>query len=92
MISISFYFNNPWSNRWSNVWNRAYSTPFKNKFVELEFIKDNSILSFMFRLTTRQSHGGLEMELGVLGYSFSFNFYDNRHWDSETEKYKVYDQ
>jgi hypothetical protein len=87
MISFSFNLINPWSKRWQNVWCRAYKTPFKNKFIELEILRDSTIISFMFRLSMRQSHGGLNMELGVLGYSVSFNFYDNRHWSYEYNRY-----
>jgi hypothetical protein len=87
MIAFSFNLANPWSNRFKNVWNRAYDTPFKHKFLELEVLKDASIVSFMFRLSTRQSHGGLMFEIGLLGYSFNFNFYDNRHWSYEFDRY-----
>lgn len=89
MISFSFNLSNPWSKRWSNVWNRVYNTPFKNKFLELEVYKDNTLVSLMFRLSTRTDHGGLSMELGLLGYSFNFNFYDNRHWDHELDRYFI---
>lgn len=87
MISFNFNISNPWWNRWQNVWCHSYSTPFKHKFLELEFFKDTTIVSFSFRLAIRQSHGGLSMELGLLGYSVSFNFYDNRHWNYETGQY-----
>lgn len=82
MIYVGFNITNPWSNRFKNLWSRTYNTPFKNKYLELEVIKDTSIVSGSFRLTTRQDHGGLYMDLGLLGYNVSFNFYDNRHWDS----------
>lgn len=91
MISISFNLSNPWSKRWQNLWSRAYALPVKNKFIELEVFNDNTIVSFMFRLTTRQSHGGLSMELGLLGYSISFDFYDSRHWNDEAGRYYNYD-
>jgi hypothetical protein len=87
MISFSFNLSNPWSKRWKNIWNRAYELPIKNKFIELEVIKDNTILTFMFRFDTRTDHGGLYFDLGILGYSFSFHFYDNRHWDHELDRY-----
>ena len=90
MINFSFTIINPWGKRWSNVWNRVYNTPFKNKFLELEVLKDTTIVSFMFRLATRQSHGGLSMELGLLGHSVNFNFYDNRHWNYEEGRYFDY--
>jgi len=41
----------------------------------------------VFRLATRTDHGGLMIDVGLLGYSFSFNFYDNRHWDYELDRY-----
>ena len=90
MISFNFNIANPWSNSFKNLWNRTYDTPFKNKFVELEVLRDSTIVSFMFRLASRQSHAGLSMELGLLGYSFKFNFYDNRHWDYEKNCYEHY--
>jgi hypothetical protein len=92
MISFSFNLSNPLSRRWKNVWNHTYDTPFKNKFLELELIKDNSIVSCMFRLSTRTDHGGLYFDLGMLGYSCVFNFYDNRHWDHELDRYFINDE
>lgn len=92
MISFSFNLRNPWSRRWKNVWNRAYKLPIKNKFIELEVIKDTTILSFMFRFDTRTDHGGLYFDLGILGYSFSFDFYDCRHWNEEAGRYYIYDE
>jgi hypothetical protein len=89
MINFSFNLINPWSDRFNNVWSRSYPTPFKNKFIELEVYEDTSIVSFMFRLSTRQSHAGLDIDVGLLGYSFNFNFYDSRHWDYNTGKYEV---
>jgi hypothetical protein len=87
MISFNFNLANPWSNRFENVWNRCYSTPFENKYIELEVLRDATIVSFMFRLATRQDHGGLSLELGLLSYSFNFNFYDNRHWNYDEGRY-----
>jgi hypothetical protein len=90
MINVSFGLSNPWSKRWNNVWCRVYQTPFKNKFIELEVIKDAFIVSFTFRLNTRTDHAGLYMDLGLLGYSISFNFYDSRHWDYNKGTWETY--
>jgi len=87
MISFNFSISNPWIKRFENLWCRGYSTPFKNKFIELEVTRDTTILTFNLRLSTRQSHGGLYIELGLLGYVFSFNFYDNRHWNYKADRY-----
>jgi hypothetical protein len=90
MIYLGFNITNPWGKRWANVWNRVYATPFKNKFLELELFKDTTILSFSLRWAIRQSHAGLMIDAGLLGYSINFNFYDNRHWNSEQGRWMIY--
>lgn len=82
MISFNFNIRNPWSDKFKNLWNRVYKTPFKNKFIELEITEDFTLVSVMFNWTVRQSHAGLDLEFGLLGYCVHVNFYDNRHWDN----------
>jgi hypothetical protein len=82
MISLNFNIRNPWSDKFKNLWSRSYATPFKNKFIELEVTEDFTLVSFMFNWTVRQSHAGLDLEVGLLGYNVHFQFYDNRHWDN----------
>jgi hypothetical protein len=90
MISFNFNIRNPWSNEFKNLWCCVYKTPFKNKFIELECYKDFTLVSFRFNWTVRQSHSGLDLEAGLFGYCVHFNFYDNRHWDYDTNQYEVY--
>lgn len=92
MINISFNLRNPWSQEFKNLWCRVYDTPHKNKFIELEVYKDSSLLSCNFSLTTRQSHAGLDIEVGLFGYCFHFNFYDMRHWNYEAGRYYKYSE
>jgi hypothetical protein len=92
MISINFNLRNPWSNTFKNLWCKSYVTRFKNKFIELEVTKDFTLISFMFNWTIRQSHAGLDLELGLFGYNIHFNFYDIRHWDQNTQKWEVYEE
>ena len=89
MISLNFNLRNPWSNTFKNMWCRAYATPFNHKFIELEFTRDFTLVSFMFNWTVRQSHAGLDLELGLLGYNVHFQFYDNRHWNIEAGRYYI---
>ena len=91
MINLNFNIRNPWSQQFRNVWSRSFGTFFANKFIELEIYRDSSILSFNFNWTIRQSHAGLDIEVGLLGYCFHFNFYDSRHWDYDKECYEKYD-
>jgi hypothetical protein len=92
MISLNFNLRNPWSTTFKNLWCRAYATPFKDKFIELEVTRDFTLISFMFNWTVRQSHAGLDLELGVFGYNVHFQFYDIRHWNTEAGRYYIYDK
>ncbi len=89
MISLNFNLRNPWSNRFENLWCRSFDTPFENKFIELEVTRDFTLITFMFNWTIRQSHAGLDLELGLFGYNVHFNFYDARHWNVEADRYYV---
>ena len=90
MIYLNFSIRNPFSQKFKNLWCRVYDTPHKNKFIELEVYKDSSLVSLHFNLTTRQSHAGLDIELGLLGYCLHFNLYDNRHWNYEEGRWMFY--
>jgi hypothetical protein len=92
MIHFTFRIRNPWSDTFKNLWCHSYATPIQNKFIELEIYKDSSIVSFNFDLTVRQSHAGLDTEIGIFGYCFHFNFYDNRHWNYEENRYFKYSE
>ena len=90
MISFNFNLRNPWSNTFKNLWCKSYATPFKNKFIELEVTRDFTLVCFMFNWTVRQSHAGLELELGLFGYNAAIHFYDNRHWNREEGRWMQY--
>jgi len=90
MLSLNFNLRNPWCRTFKNLWIRAYDTPFKHKFIEMEVYKDSTILSFSFAWTIRQSHPGLDIDVGLLGYNFHIIFYDNRHWNHEEGRWMRY--
>jgi len=92
MINFNFNIRNPWSKSFKNFWCKNYKTPFTNKFIELEFYRDNSFVSANLNLTLRQSHSGLDLEFGLFGFCVHFMFYDNRHWDQEKDEWERYDQ
>ena len=92
MISFNFNIRNPYSNTFKNLWCRAYKTPFTNKSIELEVTQDFTLITFMFNWTVRQSHAGLDFEVGLFGYNVRFNFYDNRHWNTKKGRYYMYDE
>ena len=89
MIYISIGLSNPWGNPFSNLWNQSGCLT-KNKSWELELLKGRQLVGFEFGYTMRQSHAGLNLEVALLGYSISFQIYDNRHWDHTTNNWEVY--
>ena len=90
MINFNFTLRNPWSDRFTSLWCRMFKTPFRSKFIELETFRDSTFFTINFNWTVRQSHAGLDFELGVLGFCFHSNFYDSRHWDYENKKWLDY--
>lgn len=91
MISFSFNLRNPWSQQFKNLGSKIWYVA-EHKYAELEFYKDTSLLSVNFNWTIRQSHAGLDIELGLLGYCVHFNIYDNRHWNSEEGRWMKYSE
>jgi hypothetical protein len=89
VISFNFNLRNPRRQEFKNLWNRSWHV-FKNKYIELEFYKDSSMISVGASWTVRQSHAGLDMEFGLLGYCVHFNFYDNRHWNHKEGRWMFY--
>jgi hypothetical protein len=92
MIYFNINIRNPrWWNRWEGIKHWSGSTPFKHKFWEVQFMKNSELFRIEFNWTVQQDHAGVQLELGLFGYQLDFNFYDNRHWDTETNSWKVYD-
>lgn len=89
MIYFNFGLSNPFCSRWDNVYNR--SAVLGKKAVEFEIYRDTTIVSFGFRWTTRQDHAGMNLELGLLGYTVSLQYYDTRHWNEEAGRFYNYD-
>ncbi len=90
MINLRLSLTNPWWNRFETVYFRANNTPFKHKFYELQVMKSDDIVSFDLRITTRCDHAGIDLWLGLFGYSINLNFYDNRHWNSKEGRWMFY--
>jgi hypothetical protein len=90
MINLKFSVTNPWWNRFDSLYSTSGSTPFKNKFWEIQTLKSDDILTFDLRVTTRQDHAGIDLWLGFFGYAVNLQFYDNRHWDSEVGDWQAY--
>lgn len=90
MIYFNFNLRNPWwSERFQNIKCWQGSTPIKNKYWEVQIIKNDNLFRFEFSFTIREDHAGPNLELGLLGYEIHFTIYDNRHWDYEQGRWVV---
>lgn len=67
----------------------SFKIPFtKNKFFESEICTElDSDLSFLWVFKTKGDHPGLRVYCTVHKTTFGFSFYDNRHWDWETDSF-----
>lgn len=68
-----------------------YRTLTKNKSLEFEILYSNS---FLFKLELDFSiigkdHAGIRFEVGLFGLELVFHFYDNRHWNYETNAWEL---
>lgn len=81
MFTLTFRISNPFSKRWDSIKTWHGSTPFPNKFWEVQLMKTGDVIFIDFGITSRTDHAGFTIELGLLGFNTSFVVYDNRHWD-----------
>ena len=81
MIRIGFNLSNPWATAvFDTIWSTTKPVT-KNKFIEIEVFKLNTIFEFGFTVTHRTSHAGVSIEFGMFNRSISINLLDHRHWD-----------
>jgi hypothetical protein len=92
MINFSFGLRNPFSDRWDNIFNRSAVIDRMHKAVEVEVYRDTTIVSFAFRWNIRQDHAGMNIELGLFGYTVSAQYYDTRHWNEEAGRFYIYEK
>ena len=84
MIYFSFTIQNPWSNKFKNLLCKTGRLT-KNKFWEVCLYKDPVLFRLTIEINFRKDHGGIDMEMGLLGYSIGAQIYDNRHWDHKID-------
>lgn len=89
MIDFSFRLSNPFSDRWATLYYKDGLLG-KHKAAEIQVFKDNTIISFAFRFTTRTDHAGAGLDIGLFGYSVTMGYHDTRHWNDEEGRYNMY--
>ena len=82
MIYFSFTIQNPWSIKFKSLFGK-HGILTKNKLWEVCCYKDPVLVRLSIEINFRKSHGGIDMEMGLLGYTIGAQIYDNRHWEYE---------
>ncbi len=90
MIYINLSLINPWSDRFKPLWSWGRRLT-KNKAIEVEVYRSNTVAEFEARLRHREDHAGLTIGLGLFSYTLHIDFYDTRHWNYATKQWEVYD-
>ncbi len=86
MIYIGFNLLNPFSENKFSIVTAKHMCVTKHKTLEIQLSKHQScLLSFSLRITMNENHSGFMLSVGLFGYIFDVNLYDNRHWDYETK-------
>ncbi len=93
MIYFNFNIRNPgWCERFANIKCWMGETFVKHKYWEIQVIKNDNLLRVEFEWTVKQDHAGVNLELGLLGFEIHATIYDNRHWNTDENRWMTYDE
>jgi hypothetical protein len=83
MILFKFHLTNPWvKDGFKSLWSKTWKIS-KNKNFEIDinfYFRDFFTIEIDFS-PIGKDHGGINIEVSLLGFTVNFNFYDSRHWD-----------
>jgi hypothetical protein len=89
MININLSLINPFSDRWDMLWYR-HGLVSQYKAWELNGYRTHYLIELSLRLNIRGDHAGVNLELGLFGYSIELALYDTRHWDYENNCWELH--
>lgn len=95
MINFSFniswpWFKTPWALQKDYI-EKTYRLS-KHKSLEIQLSKaGNSLIGLSVDWSICRDHAGLMIDLSLFRHFFIINFYDNRHWNHEKNRYVNYD-
>lgn len=94
MISFSFSIDWPWFKsigKQIDYIEKSWKLS-NNKSLEVQLSKaGKSLFGCCFRWDVKTDHAGLFFEISLFRHFFIINFYDNRHWNYDEDRYVNYD-
>lgn len=83
MININFTISNPLAENLSDIVFMKFGKLTENKYWSITLHKHpRTIVDFHLDVSTRRSHAGILLWIGLLGYFLEVEFCDRRHWYS----------
>lgn len=89
MVFLILKLENPFiKGKFQNIF-CTYFKVYKHKFFEFQITYYSSLLlEAEFSWTFKQDHAGVNLILGILGFSLNFKLYDSRHWCYTTNSWE----
>ena len=70
-----------------NLGNLSGEFPIENRNWEIQlYWYKPSLLTFEFRISTKEDHAGTSIEFGIFGLTLHFHVYDCRHYEGEDDE------
>jgi len=91
VVNLKVELSNPFSDRWASLYDIGGSLS-KHKRWEFQVMKTNTIVEMSIHLNIHCDHAGLNIDVGLLGYSANLIIHDTRHWDYEFNKWEVFNE
>jgi hypothetical protein len=94
MINFDFSLTVPKNEPSFDTWwlNEKMFKKWKHKTYSMQIVnRNNLIFEVAFNANFKTDHAGVSLAIGLFGIVFYGSIVDCRHWDDETNDYKVYD-
>lgn len=88
MINFSLSIAAPWKVQFRNLFYWVTPLPVQHKYLEVECLRTENLVTVEFHWTTTQDHAGIRLSIGLFCHELSIQFYDNRHWNDETNDWQ----
>ena len=88
MFDLRISIRDPQAGQFQSLPSWSGTTPLKNKVWEIEIYRDAVILEVSVDVTAKQSHAGVNLTLGALGYALHASVFDCRHWNHLAQRWE----
>ena len=88
MINLNFELSIPYIDRWATIYVIGGMLA-KYKAWEFQIVKSTTLVQLAINYRMSGDHAGLQIDVGLLGYSINCSIYETRHWDYEKRCWEI---